>query len=75
MSYICHMETNTVEYSKDFNFFLNHQIAVAQSKLGFIKYFSRLDGRLFLGSVVNHYLSDIEIKNECEKIHKKLHSK
>jgi len=60
-------------YSKDFQFFLENQIAVMETNDGkFVKFFSRLNGKLFLTIDGNKRLSYEEIREECKKIHEGL---
>ena len=60
-------------YSKDFNFFLENQIAVACTNAGkHITFFSRLNGQCFKTVDDNKKMSDEDIKITCLDIHLEL---
>ena len=61
------------QYSKDFNFFLEHQIALSTTNNGkYSKFFSRLDGKLFETIDSSICLSEDVINLHCKTIHKEL---
>lgn len=63
-----------VEYSTDFNFFIEEQIVVASDDIK-CSFFSRLNGNLFTKlKAVNCFGIEVKhsIAEECKKIHTKL---
>ena len=58
-------------YDKDFNYFMEHQIAIGCSNNGkHVVFFSLLNGERFKTIDGNKEFTDSEIRKECLNIHK-----
>jgi len=64
---------NTTLYSKDFNFFLQEQIGISTTGNGReSRFFSRLDGTLFIETSRKDKMSDEQENEICKNIHLEL---
>lgn len=62
-----------MEYSTDFTFFLKNQIGIATTNGGkIVRFFSRLEKRLFKEIDDLKMVTDNKIKEECFTIHERL---
>lgn len=65
-------DNDSVEYAKDFNFFIKNQIGVSKSKENGYSFYSKLEKRLFKMHESNEELSQEQIVKICKQIHNAL---
>lgn len=61
---------NGIEYSGDYDFFMEHQICICVIRTG-TRFISRMDGKVFI-STAERKLSDAMQKLLCKDIHDKI---